>query len=414
MPCRRKIPFFRLRRAAAALLAAALLVGCLTGCSPHPARRTRPEAPLDQTVQPVAADAPAAETDALRWYYDRLSPTGQQLYREMLPIVAARQPQGSLTPAPKEELDAAFSALCADHPELFWLTSYGGIYSSVNGQVEEVLFRPGYSMTEQEIQQAERLLQAARDRLLQQLQAACGPAASDADRALYLYEQLACGTRYDEQAPSSQTVLSCLVYGRAVCAGYSRALQYLLNAAGIPCTYVSGTADGQPHAWNLALLDGSWYYLDATWGDTDLTVCGPDGAERELIRYEYFTMTLPQLLADHTPDGDGWPDAAQEAGLYAVRSGGVFSRFDPEETEARLCSAARRGDPGLCLFFADDAAYAGACAALERGDFALLLHRAAAEIPTLEDDTLTYLRNDARRVLLLVLPYRTAAGAPSA
>ena len=57
--------------------------------------------------------------------------------------------------------------------------------------------------------------------------------------------------------------------GMAVCAGYSRLTQALLEAQGIPCLYVLGAADAgswQSHAWNLALVDGKWVWMDNTWG----------------------------------------------------------------------------------------------------------------------------------------------------
>lgn len=54
--------------------------------------------------------------------------------------------------------------------------------------------------------------------------------------------------------------------GKAVCAGYARLTQALLVSQGIPCLYVLGWATGGYHAWNLALLDGEFLWIDNTWG----------------------------------------------------------------------------------------------------------------------------------------------------
>ena len=56
---------------------------------------------------------------------------------------------------------------------------------------------------------------------------------------------------------------------QAVCAGYARAVQYLLERLGIPCIYVEGNTIGssEGHAWNIVQIGGQYYYVDATNGD---------------------------------------------------------------------------------------------------------------------------------------------------
>lgn len=53
----------------------------------------------------------------------------------------------------------------------------------------------------------------------------------------------------------------------AVCAGFARLTQALMNAQGIPCLYVMGWTPNGLHAWNLALVDGEYLYYDNTWGE---------------------------------------------------------------------------------------------------------------------------------------------------
>lgn len=57
---------------------------------------------------------------------------------------------------------------------------------------------------------------------------------------------------------------------KMVCSGYADSVAVLLDMAGIPNVQVSGKPEsgGAGHAWNKVLLDGVWYNLDATWGDT--------------------------------------------------------------------------------------------------------------------------------------------------
>lgn len=71
-----------------------------------------------------------------------------------------------------------------------------------------------------------------------------------------------------------------LLKGTAVCSGYAKAYEAMLNAAGIPNETITGYAGGY-HAWNLVQVDGQWYHVDTTWDDP--TTQGGDH-----IRYTYF------------------------------------------------------------------------------------------------------------------------------
>ena len=81
--------------------------------------------------------------------------------------------------------------------------------------------------------------------------------------------------------------------GKGVCAGYAFALQYLLMRAGIQSYYVVGYA-GENHAWNLAKIDGEWYYVDATWDDPVY-----NGSDDPYSPYHsYFNITTAMLQED--------------------------------------------------------------------------------------------------------------------
>ena len=60
----------------------------------------------------------------------------------------------------------------------------------------------------------------------------------------------------------------------AVCEGYAKSFQLLLNLAEIDNVYVVGVGKTstrtESHAWNMALIDGSYYYFDLTWDEHKL------------------------------------------------------------------------------------------------------------------------------------------------
>lgn len=56
-----------------------------------------------------------------------------------------------------------------------------------------------------------------------------------------------------------------LLNGVAVCEGYAEAYRILLNEAGIKNTIV--TSESGDHAWNLVMINGTWYHVDVVWDD---------------------------------------------------------------------------------------------------------------------------------------------------
>ena len=69
------------------------------------------------------------------------------------------------------------------------------------------------------------------------------------------------------------TAYDALVGGEAVCEGYARATQLLLNKLGVENFLVIGDAkndDGkiEPHMWNIVEQDGRYYIADITNSDT--------------------------------------------------------------------------------------------------------------------------------------------------
>lgn len=157
---------------------------------------------------------------------------------------------------------------------------------------------------------------------------------SDYEKSLILYERLINANVYD-YSEHHQTAYGALIEGASVCAGYARSYQLLLQTVGIPCLYVSGTADNGVsvggHAWNIVRLDGQWYYCDATWDDFDNLYWG--------VQYTYFNTTYAAISADHFPDPifEEWvPRTAATDHNYFVREGLVVETLTLNQMIALL------------------------------------------------------------------------------
>lgn len=77
--------------------------------------------------------------------------------------------------------------------------------------------------------------------------------------------------------------------GTGNCNTYTLMVQDMCHEMNIPCDYISGTADGGPHAWNRLKLNGTWYYLDTCWMDVT----------NDTYRMYYLAETL---WSDHVAD----------------------------------------------------------------------------------------------------------------
>lgn len=100
-------------------------------------------------------------------------------------------------------------------------------------------------------------------------------------------------------------------YCAAVCEGYAKAFQLLMNAAGVANAYIIGLGNGGGHAWNMAQMDdGYYYYFDVTWNDSTSSD-------------KYFAAGETSFSRNHTPntaDGERWdylydlPDVPEDDG----------------------------------------------------------------------------------------------------
>lgn len=103
---------------------------------------------------------------------------------------------------------------------------------------------------------------------------------SELERFMSIYQILGREIEYefdDDGEPSSRKEAHNLVGGlfenSAVCEGYSKILEQILNYVGIECKCVFGKTEvdsDKGHAWNQVKLDGKWYNCDLTWDATKM------------------------------------------------------------------------------------------------------------------------------------------------
>lgn len=125
----------------------------------------------------------------------------------------------------------------------------------------------------------------------------------------YLVMTVAYDTRTKDIPKDSYGVDGTFFNKIAVCDGYTKSMQLLLNKVGVETLFVAGTSKGVNHSWNIVKVDGEYYHVDATWDDPV--------PNKPNVNYNYFLMTNEQLKKDHQ-----WNEKA-----YPVAKSTIFSYF---------------------------------------------------------------------------------------
>ncbi len=219
-------------------------------------------------------------------YFHMLGQREKYVYRQ----IYANANDAKTTFTPVEEVNASqllniFTAVCYDHPELFWIeTAYGSKYNK-NGICLQIELKYN-DMAKKQVDYWKKFENEADTILL-----AASSLSSDYEKEKYVHDVLLEKTVYNKSAAYNQSAYSALVNGQSVCAGYARAFQHIMIKMGIPCYFVGGTA-GESHAWNIVKLGNEYYNVDLTWDDT-----GNDG------KYNYFNKTDEDYKRTHIRKG---------------------------------------------------------------------------------------------------------------
>ena len=185
------------------------------------------------------------------------------------------------------DLSTTMNSVFNDHPELFWLnTSYKYGYNK-SGKVVQVQLSFGISSDDLTV------AKTAFDSAVATIVAGANEYSTDIEKELYIHDSISSLTTYNSDASLNQSAYSALINGQTVCAGYARAFQLVCQKVGLTCYYVTGTASGEDHAWNIVAIDGDFYNVDLTWDDSISERYGSSV-------YTYFNLTDSQMSDDHT------------------------------------------------------------------------------------------------------------------
>lgn len=249
-----------------------------------------------------------AETDEegyQEYYFNLLGEDERKIYREMLDGIQKRENKFYLTTSEESRINKTYHALLKDHPELFWVHNRQEVYTTSYQGSDYCEFSPGYTYTDQEITEIQQAMQNA----CQEVRNLIPEGADTYEKVKTVYSYLIDTAEY-ASSEDDQNIAGIFWKGQAVCAGYARAVQYLLEQLDIPCIYVEGDArdSDEGHAWDIVQIEGQYYYVDATNGDQPKFLEGDavQLVEHKTIIYDYL-CPFPQEYEQVYTASDEFP-----------------------------------------------------------------------------------------------------------
>ncbi len=313
------------------------------------------EIPTEPVKGPAERDASALT----RYAYNLLGEDEKLVYNLLLGAVNDFVPEVTELGAcvTDEQIKKIFDYIHRDYPEIFWFrhgaTFYFDTDTHIVNRVELV-----YCLTQQEKEERQAQIEEETAKFLN----CVNDMMSDYEVVLRVYENIIRLVDYDtiglerqkktsvsaDKPDDLRSVYGVLVNKKAVCAGYAKAMQYLLNRCGIECLYVTSDT----HAWNIVKLEGDYYHLDVTWGDGSDTK--KEKNTTDAISYDCFCITTQEVLRleEHTPVPDfPVPECTAVTCNYHRRHGLYFESFNYERIRAIVCESVKNGAFDLSFKF---------------------------------------------------------------
>lgn len=299
------------------------------------------------------------------FYYEQLTDNQKEIYNKAKKALESGETNFSYT-GKKSDLDDAEKAVYAfvdDYPEYFYLQT--GYEASKKGVSINVSIKTWDFYSTRNARQ----LQKDFDSKVEEIVAAGKQIGGDYEKIKYVYDYIKNNCSYDFDVASknqdklskteqmAHTAYGALVNGKAVCDGYAKAFQLILNKIGYECAIVSGEAEGGRHAWNVIKVGKDYYYCDVTWDDQE-----KEGKNYKC--YDYFCITSAEIEKDHFADSE-WktPNATAKALNFYTRN-----RYEAEIYSDATIKALvdRQMVSGIYIKFSNKSAYNTAITDIEK------------------------------------------------
>ena len=314
----------------------------------------------------LTANEPPVELSG--FYHDQLSADEQDVYSQVYTAISSRQTDFYVQAPNIECLDPIIDSVLNDHPEFFWLSGESAISGTSGPGSKHVVLSANVDLSMIDSQQA--LIDSEAGAYLSLITNEM----SDYDKVRVAYEFVVNNNDYVLDSDQNQNIQSSMINHQSVCSGYAKEMQYLLNEAGIFCSYITGYVPGnngspEPHAWNLVLINGEYTFVDATWGDPYYG--GEPAGDRPTISYSFLCMTSDEIARlGYQPDpGYSIPEVTSITWDYYSLNGWYVGTYDRNTARNVIFAQIDSGSEYVHLKFADEESYLTAMDDIFNSDF---------------------------------------------
>ncbi|MDE5973099.1 MAG: hypothetical protein K2G73_00355 [Eubacterium sp.] len=281
----------------------------------------------------------------------------------------------------------------SEHPELFWCTgkcSFGaGGFLNID-----------YAYSKNEAMEKKKLIEEKTDKIIE------GLSGDEYTKALACYNYVILNTRYDLEnldrileIPEDSSIEGVFLKNTAVCAGYAKAYQYLLQKAGLSAMYVVGVASNssgtENHAWIVQQIDGKYYYSDPTWDDT---------RNDKLVCHSYFCITAGEISVNHELD-DLYPllTANSLEANYFVRENRYFDEYSVSDVRRVIAESLEKDRDFVEFRYKTDDEYEKAKERLfQDGEIYIAFKPTDFLKYSVNTEKMTLIKDDIHRVIMLI------------
>ncbi|MBQ4573315.1 MAG: hypothetical protein IJA80_08555 [Clostridia bacterium] len=269
----------------------------------------------------IKEDLPSAEeisdfqvllNDNTYYYYNQLNDSDKEIYLTLYSSFM-RFDDAVTTPAEESSLKDLFKAVLYDNPHIFWVEHDFEYVLNDNS----VKFIPHYRYNETESKAINSQLESIINRIVD----IADDYETDFEKELFVHDYICENTAYDETIDGN-TICDVLINGKAVCEGYAKTVQILLDKLDIDNYLIVGDSEFEgelgPHMWNVVTIDNHNYHLDATWNDND---------KENDINYFYFNISDDGIKEDHFNLSPADNFCVSDKANYFVQNESYFEEF---------------------------------------------------------------------------------------
>ena len=251
------------------------------------------DVPSQQSIiTPPFAAGSTLEDYTLKWAYNNITNKQKQIYSRLYLAVYDDKSEFDISDldVTSDDIYIAYWAFDYDNPQFLELGSgYKYSYTESQGIRSMISLNIIYGRTSGEVPQSEF------DRIAQGVIANAQAKPNDYEKLKYVHDWIVNNTVYIKADTDYESEADGpVVYGKAICEGYSKAFMYFAQSMGYECVCVIGSAGGVDHMWNMVKIGGQWYHVDTTWDDPVMS----DGSQT--LRYNYFLLSDSAISQDHS------------------------------------------------------------------------------------------------------------------